>query len=83
MAEIAAWQLRNETGTVLERVEAGEPITITLNGHPVAELVPVSGAPWIRRDEFVRLLLVAQSDSGLSADLAELAGESPDDFPFR
>jgi prevent-host-death family protein len=81
MTEVAAWQLRNETRTVLERVESGESITITLDARPVAELVPVSGDPWIRRDEFVRLLLAAPADAGLSADLAELAVGSPDDFP--
>ena len=37
-------QLRNETASLLHRVEAGEHLCITVHGHPVAELVPVEHA---------------------------------------
>lgn len=33
--------LRNHGGDVLDRVTAGERVTITRDGRPVAELVPV------------------------------------------
>jgi len=34
-------QLRNNTASLLRRVEAGERLRITVHGHPIAELVPV------------------------------------------
>lgn len=36
--------LRNETATLLRRVEAGERLRITVHGHAVADLVPVPRA---------------------------------------
>ncbi|HEV3070597.1 MAG TPA: type II toxin-antitoxin system prevent-host-death family antitoxin [Solirubrobacteraceae bacterium] len=47
-------QLRNNTASLLRRVEAGEHLRITVHGHPVAELVPVDRAhPFIPFDELV------------------------------
>jgi prevent-host-death family protein len=37
-------ELRNNTASLLRRVEAGERLRITVHGHPVAELVPVDRA---------------------------------------
>ena len=34
-------ELRNDSAAVLREVEAGHTITVTRNGTPVAELVPV------------------------------------------
>lgn len=86
MSEIAARELRNNTADVLRRVEAGEQVTITSRGRPVAELTPVRAvrrSP-IAREELVRRLGRAQADSGLRDDLAVLAGESTDDLgPVR
>jgi len=86
MAEIAARDLRNRTADVLRRVEAGEPVTITSRGKPVAELIPVRERRRrpIARAELVRRLGVAQADPGLRAELAVLAGETTDDLgPIR
>lgn len=57
-------------------------MTVTVNGRPVAELVPVhrTGRDWIRRDELVARLRRAQADPGLRADLARLAGDTTDDI---
>lgn len=45
-------ELRNESGRVLKAVAAGESFTITNNGEPVAQLVPLDtrrlGLPLIR-----------------------------------
>lgn len=43
MAEATVRDLRNKGGEVLERVLAGERITVTRDGKPVAELRPVPG----------------------------------------
>jgi prevent-host-death family protein len=41
MADATVRDLRNQGGHVLERVLAGERVTITRDGKPVARLVPV------------------------------------------
>jgi antitoxin (DNA-binding transcriptional repressor) of toxin-antitoxin stability system len=38
MAEVNVRDLRNHGGDILDRVEAGERVTITRSGRPVAEL---------------------------------------------
>ncbi len=86
MADVAARDLRNRTADVLRRVAAGEQVTITSRGRPVAELIPVRTARRrpIERAELVRRLGVAQADPALRAELAVLAGETTDDLdPIR
>ena len=41
MANVTIRELRNRGGAVVDRVAAGERLTITRGGHPVAELRPV------------------------------------------
>jgi len=47
MMTVTIRDLRNHGGDVVDRVEAGERVTITRDGRPVAELRPVrsSGVP--------------------------------------
>lgn len=46
MAEtIPQRQLRNDSGEIMRRVEAGESFVITRNGKPVADLVPHAPPP--------------------------------------
>lgn len=82
MTEIAARELRNHTADVLRRVQAGEQVTITSRGRPVAELTPVrmSRRRPITRTELVRRLGRTQADAGLRQDLATLAGDTTDDL---
>jgi prevent-host-death family protein len=44
MATIPQKELRNHVGEVLRRAEAGEELTITVSGRPVAQLGPLRGA---------------------------------------
>jgi prevent-host-death family protein len=82
MTEIASRELRNDTRGVLARVEAGEPVTITVNGRAVATLQPVSARRrWVGRDQFVGRLV--QADAGLTRQLAALAPETTDDLALR
>lgn len=82
MADVASRDLRNKTRALLERVEAGEAITITIDGRPVAVLQPVGRQPrWIGRDEFVRRVGSNQADPALRSDLATLAPDSTEDLP--
>jgi prevent-host-death family protein len=83
MAEAASRELRNNTRGLLDRVEAGEVITITLDGRPVAVLQPFGRRPlWFARDEFVRRVVGYQADAGLRSELAELAPGSTDELPL-
>lgn len=41
METVTIRELRNRGGDVVDRVEAGEPITVTRDGRPVAELRPI------------------------------------------
>lgn len=84
MAEVASRDLRNRTRALLDRVEAGERITITVDGRPVAELGPSTArARWMKRQRFVSEVLTHQADPALSGELAALADETTDDIPLR
>lgn len=84
MVEVASRDLRNDTKGVLGRVQSGESVTITVNGHPVAVLQPVARRPqWMSREEFVRRIVPHQADAGLRDTLRDLAPDTTDDLPWR
>lgn len=82
MSEVASRDLRNNTAGLLRRIAAGEDITITVKGKPVARLSPYRPPRrrWIRRDELLNRLERTQADTGLRHDLDELAGDTTDDL---
>lgn len=83
MSEVASRELRNNTRSLLERVEGGEEVTITVDGRPVAVLHPVGRRPrWLRREEFVRGVGSHQADPGLKGVLRELVPDSTADLPL-
>ena len=45
MAEVTVRELRNDGGRVLDRVVRGESLTVTRDGHAIAELRPLSRRP--------------------------------------
>ncbi len=45
MAEVSVRDLRNKGAAVLDRVAAGEALTVTRDGQPVAELRPLQRHP--------------------------------------
>ena len=45
MSEVSIRELRNHGGEVIDRVAAGDTVTITRAGKPVAELRPVARPP--------------------------------------
>jgi prevent-host-death family protein len=54
MAEVSIGDLRNRSREVIDRVEAGERLTVTRDGRPVAELRPlpvrsIGGAALLKR----------------------------------
>jgi prevent-host-death family protein len=83
MAEVASRALRNDTRALLRRVEAGEDVTITVDGRPVAVLRPINARPrWMPGPEFFLRLSRHQSDPALSEDLADLAPDMTDEIPL-
>jgi prevent-host-death family protein len=82
MTEIAARDLRNHTAEVLSKAAAGEEITITVRGKPVAALIPLD-RPYRRpfsRAEIIEMLETSRADAELRVDLAALAGDTTDDL---
>jgi prevent-host-death family protein len=63
---ISSSQLRNSTAHLLERVEGGEELVITVDGRPVARLVPMGSRQWIPRAEFLHRVIGHQADAKLS-----------------
>jgi prevent-host-death family protein len=45
VSEVSIRELRNHGGDVIDRVVAGERVTVTRDGRPVAELRPLHRAP--------------------------------------
>jgi prevent-host-death family protein len=68
MATIPQKELRNNVGEVLRRAEAGEEITITVSGRPVARLGPVRDRAWVDSNALAELWTLAP-DPGLGHDL--------------
>lgn len=86
MNEVASRELRNDTAGLLRRVQAGEDITVTVNGKAVALLTALQPTRrrWLSRNELLRRLDRAQADPGLRQELAELAGDTTDELgPLR
>jgi len=84
MSQEPSRELRNQTRALLDRVAAGESITITVNGRPVASLQPVARrARFLSRSEFASRVLPHRADPGLRRDLDEIAGEMTDETPLR
>ena len=82
MGQVGARELRNNTRSVLDRVEAGESVTVTIDGRPIAELRPIDSRPrWTSRARFVETILRHQADPGLTQELQDLLPDTTDDLP--
>lgn len=77
MATIPQKELRNQVGEVLRRAEAGEEITITVSGRPVAQLGPARTREWVPGSQLGELWSLPP-DPTLERDLEKLGGELMD-----
>ena len=77
MPVIASRDLRNHTADVLRQVADGTPVTITVNGVPVADITAHrSGRRMsLSRHDLIGIVLHRQADAGLRSDLRDLAGD--------
>jgi antitoxin (DNA-binding transcriptional repressor) of toxin-antitoxin stability system len=79
--DVSVRELRNATAGVIEELEKGERLTLTVNRRRVADIVPhVEGRdPWVPSGELRRIRGEAAADPGLLADLADVRGDEIDD----
>jgi prevent-host-death family protein len=79
MTEIAQKELRNNVGAVLRRAEAGETLTVTVAGRPVAELGPVHRRRWVSGAALASIWR-EEAPRRLDADLERLRAGVVDPF---
>ena len=81
--EIGVRTLRNRTASVIDAVRAGERVTLTVNGEPVADIVPHGrrmrwlAGPALREQLGQRN---RAADPGLQRELDALVGQSIDEL---
>ncbi len=73
MSSIPHRELRNRSGEVLRRAEAGENLTITVGGRPVAQLGPLPRRQWLKAGEVLAILRSGARDPRFFEDQADLA----------
>lgn len=79
MRTIPQRELRNDIARVLREVEEGETIEVTVDGRPVARLVPIERRrTWVPREQIEKLLREAPLDPGFARDIADAVDDSID-----
>jgi len=79
--DIGVRDLRNETSRVIAAVQAGERVTLTVRGEPVADIVPhARRARWLSGRELRTQLIERSADSPLERELDELIGQTLDEL---
>jgi prevent-host-death family protein len=79
--EIGVRDLRNRTAQVLDAVKAGERVTLTVHGEPIADIVPHGPrARWLSGPALSDQLTERAADPALSHELNALAGHTLDEL---
>ena len=79
--EIGVRDLRNRTARVIDTVRAGERVVLTVNGEPVADIVPHGRrARWLAGEQLREQLRERAADPHLQGELDELAGNTLDEL---
>lgn len=79
VATVAQKELRNNIGEVLRRAEAGEEITVTVAGRPVARLGPAERRRWVN-GHALRAVWETPAPGALVADLERFPASLLDPF---
>jgi prevent-host-death family protein len=75
--KVGVRELRNDTARVLDAVRAGERVTLTVRGEPIADIVPHGGRTrWLAGEAMRAQLARRAADPALRGDLDELAGQT-------
>jgi prevent-host-death family protein len=79
--EIGVRDLRNRTSQVIDAVQAGERVTLTVHGEPVADIVPHGRRTrWLSGEHLREQLHDRTADPTLTHDLNDLAGQTLDEL---
>jgi prevent-host-death family protein len=79
--EIGVRDLRNNTSQVIDAVQAGERVVLTVHGEPIADIVPHGRrSRWLPGDRLREQLIAGSADPGLARELEELAGQTLDEL---
>ena len=79
--EIGVRDLRNRTSQVIDAVQAGERVTLTVHGEPIADIVPHGRrARWLSGEHLRDQLRDRAADPNLTRDLDDLAGQTLDEL---
>lgn len=78
---VSVRELRNNTADVIAAVRGGESISLSVNGLPVADIVPhrVERSPWVPSGTLRQILAEASADAALLDDLADVRGQLIDE----
>jgi prevent-host-death family protein len=79
VATVPQKELRNNVGEVLRRAEAGEEITITVAGRPVAQLGPAARRRWVHGDRLAEVW-DTPAPRAMGQDLERFPGDLADPF---
>jgi prevent-host-death family protein len=79
--EIGVRDLRNRTAQVIDAVNGGGPVVLTVNGDRVADIVPHGQrARWLGGERLREQLRTRSADAALGSELDELTGHSLDEL---
>jgi prevent-host-death family protein len=79
--EIGVRDLRNRTARVIDAVKAGERVVLTVNGDPLADIVPHGQrARWLSGEQLREQLNDRAADPALREELDQLAGQTLDEL---
>src|SRR4051812_10827494 len=79
--EVSIRELRNNTAAVVAAVQAGESVTLTTHGQPIADIVPHRRRTrWLPGAWLGDQLAERQADPALRDDLDRLAGNTIDEL---
>lgn len=75
--DVGVRDLRNHTARIIDAVRAGERVTLTVRGEPIADIVPHGARTrWLSGAALQEQLAHRSADPGLREDLDELAGDT-------
>lgn len=79
--KVGVRELRNQTSQVIDAVRAGERVTLTIRGEPIADIVPhKQRTRWLSGPNLKRELQSRAADPDLTRELNELAGHTLDEL---
>jgi prevent-host-death family protein len=75
--EIGVRDLRNRTAQVIDAVQAGERVVLSVHGEPVADIVPHGRrSRWLAGARLREHLADSSADPALAGELDDLAGQT-------